>query len=44
MNGISVLLPKITARIGYGILLMVNGLVFWKLVLPKYKTTFSEKE
>lgn len=44
MNGISVLLSKITARIGYGILLMLNVLVFWKLVLPKYKTTFSGKE
>lgn len=42
MNGISLLIPELAARIGFGILLVVNSLVFWKIVLPKYKLAFSE--
>lgn len=41
MNGISLLIPEPVARVGFGILLIVNGIVFWKLVLPKYQETFS---
>lgn len=40
MNGISLLVPEITARIGYGILLVINSVVFLKWVLPKYKAGF----
>lgn len=42
MNGIALLMPELVARIGYGILLVVNILVFFKVVLPKYKQGFQE--
>ncbi len=42
MNGISLLVPELVVRIGYGILLVVNIIVFFKLVLPKYKLGFQE--
>ena len=41
MNGISLLMPEMVARIGYGILLVVNVVVFFKIVLPKYKLGFE---
>ena len=41
MNGISLLIPERMARIGYGILLVVNIVVFFKVVLPKYKEGFE---
>ena len=44
MNGIALLLPEWAARIGFGALLIVNGLVFWKLVLPVYSRSFSDME
>ena len=42
MNGISILMPEMVARIGYGILLVVNVVVFFKVVLPKYRLGFQE--
>ena len=42
MNGISLLMPEIAARIGFGVLLLVNGVVFVKIVLPTYKKAFSK--
>ena len=42
MNGIALLLPEVFARILFGVLLLINGLVFWKVILPKYKMAFSE--
>lgn len=42
MNGISLLVPEVTARILFGVLLLINGLLFWKVVLPKYKMAFSK--
>lgn len=42
MNGIALILPKIFAHIFYGILLIVNGMVFFKVVLPKYKQAFQD--
>ena len=42
MNGISLFLPELAARIGFGVLLIVNGFVFWKVVLPKYTAAFKE--
>ena len=36
MNGIARLCPEWAARCLFGILLLVNGLVFWKRVLPVY--------
>ena len=42
MNGIALLLPEVAARILFGVLLVFHGLLFWKVVLPKYKMAFSE--
>jgi len=42
MNGISLLLPEQVARGIYGVVLLVNGMVFFKTVLPKYKKAFAE--
>ena len=44
MNGIALLLPEWAVRIGFGALLIVNGLVFWKRVLPVYSRSFSNTE
>ena len=43
MNGIKLLVPEATARILYGLVLIVNVFVFVKIVLPKYKLAFAEK-
>ena len=40
MNGISLIVPEVVARILYGIILLVNIAVFVKIVLPKYKQAF----
>ena len=42
MNGIALLVPEMTARIGFGALLILNGLLFWKSVLPRYTESFHE--
>ena len=42
MNGITLLLPEVAARILFGVILVINGLLFWKVILPKYKMAFSE--
>lgn len=42
MNGISLLISEPMARIGYGVLLVVNGMVFYKVVLPKYRLGFQK--
>jgi hypothetical protein len=44
MNGISLLVPEIVARIVYGSILILNIGVFLKVVLPKYKLAFSNSE
>ncbi len=44
MNGISLLVPEFAARIGFAVLLIVNGFVFWKAVLPKYTMAFRKGE
>lgn len=44
MNGIALLLPEWAARVGFGVLLVVNGFVFCKKVLPTYKKSFSDTE
>ena len=41
MNGIALLVPEWAARVGFGVLLLVNGLVFWIRVLPVYSRSFS---
>ena len=42
MNGISLLIPEWAARTFFGVLLLIHGLVFWKVILPKYKMAFSK--
>lgn len=42
MNGISLLIPELVARIGYGVLFVLNIVIFFKIVLPKYKAAFQE--
>lgn len=42
MNGISLLIPELIARVAFLILLAVNVLVFWKIVLPRYQKPFQE--
>ena len=41
MNGIALLIPEMTARIAFGVLLLINGIVFGKLVLPQYTESFK---
>lgn len=41
MNGIALICPEWAARCFFGALLLVNGLVFWKRVLPIYRQSFS---
>ena len=41
MNGISLLIPQNMAQGIYGAMLLLNGFLFWKIVLPKYKLAFS---
>ena len=41
MNGISLLVPELAARIVYGLLLPVNAAVFIKVILPRYKRAFQ---
>ena len=42
MNGIAMLMPEAAARMGFGILLLVNAVIFWKAVLPCYTDSFKE--
>ena len=41
MNGISLLFPEWAVRIAFAGLLIINGWIFWKRVLPVYKESFS---
>ena len=43
MNGSVLLCPEWAARCLFGALLLVNGLVFWKRVLPTYRQSFSQR-
>ena len=43
MNGIALLCPEWAARCLFVALLLVNGLVFWKQVLPVYRQSFSKQ-
>ena len=44
MNGISLLVPEAVARIAYGLILVINAVVFVKIVLPKYKLAFNNNQ
>lgn len=42
MNGIALLYPEWAARAFFGVLLVFNGILFWKVVLPKYRSAFAK--
>lgn len=42
MNGIALLFPEWAARAFFGVLLVINGILFWKVVLPKYRSAFAK--
>jgi len=42
MNGIQLLISEIYARIGFTVLLIINSVVFWKVVLPQYTKSFEK--
>lgn len=42
MNGISLLISEVNARILFGIVAIINIFLFAKVVLPKYKLAFKE--
>lgn len=41
MNGIGLIVPEMVARSVYGILLVVHGLIIFKIVVPGYKKAFQ---
>ena len=43
MNGIALFCQEWAARSFFGVLLLANGLVFWKRGLPAYQQSFSEQ-
>ncbi len=43
MNGIALLMPEIVVRIVCAILLIVNVMLFVKIVLPKYRAAFQNE-
>ena len=42
-TGIALLLSEWLARSFFGVLLVINCVIFWKVVLPKYKEAFAEQ-
>lgn len=42
MNGIALLFPEWMARAFFGLLFVINGILFWRVVLPQYKSAFAE--
>ncbi len=42
MNGIALLCPEWAARGLFGILLVINGFIFWRRVLPIYRSSFLQ--
>lgn len=41
MNGITNLMPQLTAQIIFGMILLVNVVLLFKVVVPKYKEAFA---
>ena len=44
MNGISLLVPEAAARTEYGVLLILNVILFWKRIIPAYTQAFQNAE
>lgn len=43
MNGIKLLIPEIVVRVLFGVVLILNAIVFVKIVLPKYTSAFADE-
>lgn len=43
MNGIAILIPEDIARVIYGVLLVIHGVIIFKVVIPKYKMAFRNE-
>lgn len=44
MNGIALLMPEWAARALFGTLLIINGIIFFKRILPIYGRSFKDTE
>lgn len=44
MNGIALMFPEWAVRIFFGVMLVMNCLLFWRIVLPMYKRAFMTRE
>lgn len=44
MNGIAILIPETIARVIYGVLLVIHGVIIFKVVIPKYKMAFGNED
>ena len=44
MNGIALMFPEWAVRIFFGVMLVINCLLFWRIVLPTYKRSFMTRE
>ncbi len=44
MNGIKLLFPELYARMGFGVLLILNTVLFWKRILPTYTKAFRNTD
>ena len=42
MNGIALLVTEWAARAFFWVLLVLNGILLWKVVLPKYRSAFAK--
>ncbi len=41
MNGIGLLVPETAARLAFAAILVAHVAVVWKLLLPRYRTSFE---
>ena len=44
MNGISLIIPEMFVRIVYGIIFVINLILFIKVILPRYKEAFNKSK
>lgn len=44
MNGIAILIPENIARVMYGVLLVIHGVIILRVVIPKYKMAFGNED
>lgn len=44
MNGIAILIQEAIARVMYGVLLVIHGVIILRVVIPKYKMAFGNED